>query len=136
MDDGAQIPKGFIIHGRTDIDSAIRKEFGILAPLGASGISLDASFDTDHAPFLAVGIPALTLWVNEGNYDNYHHTITDTYDKVDAEMLASDVAVLALALYSLSNSANDIGSRLSKSEIEKFMNRTNLEAIRKISYRD
>jgi hypothetical protein len=28
---------------------------------------------------------------NEGNYGSYHHTIIDTYDKVDAEMPAPDV---------------------------------------------
>ena len=136
MDDGAQVPKGFIIHGRTDIENIIRKEFTSLALLGASGISMDASFDTDHAPFLAAGIPSLTLWVNEGNYVNYHHTIIDTYDKVDPEMLASDAAVLAVALYSLANSATDLGSRLSQSEREKFMKSTGLESMRKIVCRD
>ena len=136
MDDGAQVPKGFVIHGRTDIESIIRKEFTTLAPLGATGISMDASFDTDHAPFLAAGIPSLTLWVNEGNYVNYHHTIIDTYDKVDPEMLASDAAVLAVALYSLANSATDLGSRLSQSEREKFMKSTGLESMRKIVCRD
>jgi hypothetical protein len=136
MDDGAQVPKGFVIHGRTDIESKIQKELTTLAPLGATGISIDASFDTDHAPFLAAGIPSFTLWVNEGNYDNYHHTIIDTYDKVNPEMLASDAAVLAVALYTLSNSANDLGSRLSQNETEKFMKSTGLESVRKIVCRD
>ena len=136
MDDGAQVPKGFVIQGRTDLEAIIRKEFAQLAPLGASGISLDASFDTDHAPFLAEGIPAFLLWVNEGNYDNYHHTVIDTYDKVDPELLASDVAVLAVALYSLSNADRDFGSRLSQNAIYKYLKNTGLESMKKIIYRD
>lgn len=136
MDDGAQVPKGFVIQGRTDLETIVRKEFATLAPLGASGISLDASFDTDHAPFLAEGIPAFLLWVNEGNYENYHHTVIDTYDKVDPELLASDVAVLAVALYSLSNADHDLGSRLSQTEIDRYMKNTGLEPIKKMIYRD
>jgi Zn-dependent M28 family amino/carboxypeptidase len=49
---------------------------------------LEASFDQDHGPFLVAGIPAATLWVDPGEYDVYHHAITDTFDKVDPRMLA------------------------------------------------
>lgn len=136
MDDGAQVPKGFVIHGRTDIEEKIRQTFSPLAQLHATGILNDADYTTDHAPFLAAGIPAFTLWVDEGNYDNYHHTIIDTYDKVDAEMLASDVAVLAVAVYAMSNAETDFGNRLPEDEREKFMKTNGLEQLQKILYRD
>jgi hypothetical protein len=65
----------------------------VLAPLSrfdASAVSLDADFSMDHAPFLAVGIPVFTLWVDEGEYDVHHDAVSDTFDKVDPRMLALD----------------------------------------------
>ena len=43
---------------------------------------------------------------------------------------------MAVALYSLSNSVNDIGNRLSQNEIEKFIKSKGLESMRKIVCRD
>ena len=73
MDSGAQTPRGFQIHGRSDIEAAARTILAPLASLGASGVSLEASFDMDHGPFLAAGIPVFTLWVDGATTT---HTIT------------------------------------------------------------
>jgi carboxypeptidase Q len=64
MDAGAQAPRGFQIHGRSDVEAGVRAVLAPLASLGASGVTLEASFDMDHGPFLAAGIPVLTLWVD------------------------------------------------------------------------
>ncbi len=57
MDAGAQTPRGFSIQGRSDIEAATRSLLAPLSPLGASGLTLEADFTMDHAPFLAAGIP-------------------------------------------------------------------------------
>ena len=44
MDSGAQTPRGFQIHGRSDIEAAARTVLAPLSSLGASGVSLEASF--------------------------------------------------------------------------------------------
>lgn len=130
MDEGAQVPRGFRIHGRTDIEVRIRQTLSVLSSQGASGISLEAFFDCDHAPFLAAGIPALTLWVDEGEYGLNHHAVTDTYDKVDPRLLSLDVATMAIATYALAQSPHDLGRRLSSLETEELLKRTGLEALR------
>lgn len=133
MDDGAQVPKGLVIHGRTDLASILQQVSGALSPLGANGISTEASFDTDHAPFLAEGIPAFTLWVDEGDYDVHHHSATDTYDKVDAALLATDAAVLAVSVYCLDQILATT-HRLSQEEVRALFRKNGLESIQKILY--
>ena len=99
-------------------------------------MSLDASFDRDHAPFLAAGVPALTLWVQEGDYDVHHHAITDTFDKVDPRLLAVDTAVLAVAAWTLSDAAEPIGRRLSPEEAAALMKKSGVESTRRMVYGD
>jgi carboxypeptidase Q len=136
MDSGAQAPRGLELHGRADLEKAVRKALVPLASLGADGVSLDATFDRDHAPFLAAGVPALTLWVEEGDYDVHHHAVTDTFDKVDPRMLALDTAVLGVAAWMLSDAAEPIGRRLSPTEAAALMKKTGVESTRRMVYGD
>ncbi len=134
MDSGAQEPRGFRIQGRTDIKNTMEKLLSPLAPLGASGFSLEASFDEDHAPFLVAGVPAATLWVDPGEYDVHHHSITDTFDKVDPRMLALDTAVMAAAAYTLADAEQTSGRRLSQAEVTDLLKKTGLESTYRMVY--
>jgi carboxypeptidase Q len=111
MDEGAQMPRGLKIHGRSDIEAAARALVAPLSSLRASGVTLDADFAMDHAPFLAAGIPVFTLWVDEGEYDTHHHAVSDTFDKIDARMLALDTAVMAVVAYRLADAPEAPGPR-------------------------
>jgi hypothetical protein len=136
MDSGAQAPRGVELHGRADLEKAVKKALVPLASLGADGVSLDATFDRDHAPFLAAGVPALTLWVEEGDYGVHHHAVTDTFDKVDPRMLAVDTAVLGVAAWMLSDAAEPIGRRLSPEEAAALMKKSGVESTRRMVYGD
>ncbi len=106
-----------------------RRSEGSLQPLqalDARGLSQDASFDQDHSYFLAAGVPALTLWVEPGEYETHHHAITDTIDKIDRRTLAIDTAVMALAAVALAD-ADTIGTRLTPSERVELLRRTGLD---------
>lgn len=134
MDEGAQAPRGIQTHGRKDVTNSLAKVLAPLAPFGATGLSLDATFDQDHAPFLAAGVPAFTLWVDPGEYDVHHHAITDTFDKVDPRMLAIDTAVLAIAARALADAAEPIGRRLSPAETAELLKTTGVESTRRMVY--
>ncbi len=134
MDAGAQAPLGFQIQGRADLEAGVRARLAPLSPLGAAGVSLEATFDQDHAPFVAAGVPAFTLWVEPGDYDVHHHAITDTFDKVDQRTLAIDTAVMAIAAYELANSAEPVGRRLSGAEAADLMQKTGVESTRRMVY--
>lgn len=134
MDWGAQTPRGFKIHGRSDIEAAARTVLAPLSALGASGLSLEASFDMDHGPFLAAGIPVFTLWVDEGEYDTHHHAVSDTFDKVDPRMLALDTAVMAVTAYRLADAPEAPGRRLSAPEATRLLEKLGLESLRRTVY--
>lgn len=134
MDSGAQAPRGVELHGRADLEEPMKKLLAPLAPFGAANVSLDATFDRDHAPFLVAGVPALTLWVEEGEYDVHHHAVTDTLDKVDPRLLATDTAVMAIAGWELANAAAPIGRRLSAAEAAEVMEKAGVEGTKKMVY--
>ena len=134
MDSGAQTPRGFKIHGRSDIEAAARTVLAPLSSLGASGVSLEASFDMDHGPFLAAGVPVFTLWVDEGEYDTHHHAVSDTFDKVDPRMLALDTAVMAVTAYRLADAPEAPGRRLSATEATQLLGKLGLESLRRTVY--
>ena len=126
MDEGAGVPRGFRLHGRTDLEASLRRSLQPLAPLDATGLSQEASFDQDHGYFLAAGVPALTLWVHPGEYDLHHHAMTDTLDKIDRRTLAVDTAVIAIAALALAD-ADSIGKRLTPAERAELLGRTRLD---------
>ena len=134
MDSGAGAPRGLMLHGRTDLADSMRQLLTPLAPLGAGGVSVEASFDMDHAPFLAAGVPAFSLWVDDGAYDSHHHAVTDTFDKVLPLNLSLDTAALAVSAFLLANS-DQPGKRLSTAEADAILARTGLEPLRTIIYR-
>ena len=134
MDSGAQTPRGFQIHGRSDIEAAARTILAPLSGLGASGVSLDASFDMDHGPFLAEGIPVFTLWVDEGDYNTHHHAVSDTFDKVDPRMLALDTATMTVAAYRLADAEEPVGRRLSATDAMQLLKSVGLESLRRTVY--
>src|SRR5262249_25698772 len=93
----------------------------------------DASFDRDHAPFMVVGVPALTLWVEEGDYDERHHTAIDTFDRVDPRKLAVDTAVMAILGWDLAN-AEPIGRRLSPAEAGQLLEHSGVASTKRMVY--
>ena len=134
MDEGAQAPHGFAIQGRADLAAAAKARLAPLSAFGAGDVSLDASFDQDHAPFVAVGIPAFTLIVDPGDYDTRHHTVVDTFEHVDKRWLALDSAVMAVAAWSFANAPEPVGRRLSEAEAGELMRKTGVEGTHRMVY--
>jgi len=125
MDEGAGTPLGFRLHGRVDMEASIQRILQPLRAFGATRFSQQPSFDQDHAYFLAAGVPALTLWVEPGEYQTHHHATTDTIDTVDRERLALDTAIMAVAAVALAD-ADEVGQRLSPIGRRTLIERTGL----------
>ncbi len=134
MDSGAQAPKGVELHGRADLEAPMKKALGSVASLGASSTTLEASFDRDHGPFMVVGVPAMTLWVEPGTYDDRHHTVIDTFDGVDARWLAIDTAVMGILAWELANAPEPVGRRLSATEAESILKSSGVEGTKRMVY--
>jgi Zn-dependent M28 family amino/carboxypeptidase len=134
MDSGAGSPKGVELHGRADLDAPMKAHLAALAAFGAASTTLEASFDRDHGPFAVVGVPAMTLWVAEGDYDDRHHTVIDTFERVDLRNLALDTAVMAILGWSLAEAPQPVGRRLSEAEAAEVLRKSGVENTRKMVY--
>ncbi len=55
----------------------------------------------DVGPLAAMGVPALGLDHDETHYFDVHHTDADTFDKIDPEALARNVASMAVMAWAL-----------------------------------
>lgn len=124
MDSGAQMPLGFALAGRTDLEEPTKHLLAKLNSLGANQIGDVVELSNDDETFVVAGIPTLDLWVSQGDYDINHHAITDTLDKIDARALALDTAVLAVASYSIANSDQRLGRRLTVQEVHELLKKT------------
>jgi Zn-dependent M28 family amino/carboxypeptidase len=134
MDSGVGSPRGVELHGRTDLEAPVKRLLARLAPLGAASTTLEASFDRDHAPFVVGGVPAMTLWVDEGDYDSRHHTATDAFENVDPRHLALDTAVMAVLAWQIADSAEPFGRRLNAREVTELLKQSGVEGTKRMVY--
>jgi len=133
-DAGIQTPLGLKLYGRTDLESSTRKLISPLSPLGADRVFTDADFDSDEESFMVVGVPAYSLAVEPGDYYARHHTIIDTFERIDPRMLSLHTAVLAAAGYTFANAEDRPGRRLTPAEVKQLLQRTGLESLYELDY--
>jgi hypothetical protein len=136
IDCGAHPPLGFKIHGRTDLEQPSRKLLEPLAALGAGRISLEADFDSDQETFIVAGVPIYSLYVEPQDYDARHHTIIDTFERVDPMMVKLETAVMAVAAYALANADKRPGPRINPAEVQELLKRTGLLPLYQLEYAD
>ncbi len=113
MDLGAFTPYGYRVADgiedetkRTEADDKRRNRMlaraqdlaTLLAPIDATRAELGWA-DADVSPLARAGVPIAGLITDSSTYFDYHHTEADTFDKIDAAVLAKDVAAIALWAY-------------------------------------
>jgi carboxypeptidase Q len=135
-DAGVQSPLGFKLYGRTDLEAGTRRLISPLAPFGADRVFTDADFDSDEESFMVVGVPAYSLAVEPEDYYVRHHTIVDTFERIDPRMLSLHTAVLAAVGYSFANAEERPGRRLTPTEVKQLLRRTGLESLYELDYPD
>ena len=124
MDNGALAPTGFSLHGRDDLETPLKQRLAGLSAIGAGSVVSGGDLYSDDETFVVAGVPALSLEVVASDYDNRHHTIIDTFDKIDPRSLALDTAALALASYFIADVDQAPGRRLSAAEVDELLKRT------------
>ena len=71
----------------------------LLRPLGIGPGNNQASGGPDIGFLRAAGVPVVNLRQNGWDYFDLHHTPDDTFDKIDPEQLAQNVAAYATFIY-------------------------------------
>jgi Zn-dependent M28 family amino/carboxypeptidase len=104
IDNGTGAIRGLYLQGNTNARPVFAAILSPLADLGASSLTIKNAGNTDHMPFVSVGIPGFTFIQDPIDYQTRtHHT-----DKDDASMLMPDdlkqaAVVVATVLYQVAN---------------------------------
>ena len=88
-----------------------------LAPSGL-GESRGGGGGADVGPMRLAGVPLFSAIQDSSRYFDVHHSADDTFDKVDREGLASNVATVAALLYTLAESETPV-ERIPEGERER-----------------
>jgi carboxypeptidase Q len=123
---------GYSLGGRRDIEAGVREVLRPLESWGANKHTYDASFGTDNFDFLLEGVPTLVANQEEANYLPNYHAASDTLDKVDIRELKLHAALAALTAWGIADSAEPLGKRLSRAELEVLFEETGLDQQMKL----
>lgn len=102
MDGGAEAPVGFGAAVDQNSQDMLKQIAKLLERIGAAEIS-DAGGGSDIAPLMRDGVPGLAERTVGTHYFDWHHTETDTLDKVNPEEFRKNVAALAVMGYALAD---------------------------------
>ncbi len=117
---------GWTSPGRADVARALQPfADALLSSLHSDEIdqSLRYAFQSDGAPFLIAGIPMLDLNADDGAYEDIHHKVTDTIDRVDARNVSIATATVAVTAWTIADAPSRIGPRLDRRAIQRLLSK-------------
>jgi len=108
MDGGAEKPVGFGV-SPGGLALARAQEIGrLLEPVGADSIR-EGGGGADIGPLMRDGVPGLGLFTVGQHYFDWHHTRTDTVDKINPQEFRQCVAAMAVMSYVLADMPERLG---------------------------
>jgi carboxypeptidase Q len=131
FDSGTGATTGFSLGGRKDVVDAATALVAPLQQFGATTLTTDAEWGTDHFDFMLEGVPTFVANQQEANYLINYHAMSDTFDKVDLEQLKKHVAEAAALSFGLANGMDRVGPRLTHAQIEQTMHDTHMDELMK-----
>jgi len=97
-DGGVFRPTGFGFTGSDSAFAIVRQVGRLLAGIGADTVTKGGG-GTDIGPIMGRGVPGMSLNDDGTRYFWYHHSETDTVDKLDPAEMARCVAAMAVMAY-------------------------------------
>jgi carboxypeptidase Q len=126
-DEGTGKTTGFSLGGRKDLVEPVTRLLEPIKQFGANALTTDAFVGTDNMDFLLEGVPNLVANQEEANYLINYHASSDTYDKVDLPQLRKHIAIAAYLTFAIADSAERLGPRQDRKQIESIMQETHLD---------
>ncbi len=99
-DNGVFKPFGIAVVGTDSAIAMLKRIAPLLTRIGADSVTRGDG-EADIGPLLAAGVPGAGLYVDGSKYFWYHHTNSDTPDKLSPREVAQCVAVMAVYAYVL-----------------------------------
>jgi carboxypeptidase Q len=112
MDGGAEKPVGFglgMSSGNADAALEQMQQIGKLLEGIGAGQMTKGGGGADIGPIMRDGVPGFGLFTVGTHYSDWHHTTSDTFDKVDPQDFRLCVAAMAVTSYILADMPNRIG---------------------------
>jgi len=131
FDSGTGRVTGFSLGGRKDVIPAAISLVAPLQQFGATTLTTDMSWGTDHFDFMLEGVPTFEASQEEANYLINYHAMSDTYDKVDFPQLKKHVAEAAALSFAVADNPERVGPRLNHAQIEQAMIETHFDQLMK-----
>jgi carboxypeptidase Q len=131
FDSGSGATTGFSLGGRKDLVNVVTALVVPLQQFGATTLTTDMSWGTDHFDFMLEGVPTFMANQEEANYLINYHAMSDTFDKVDMPQLKKHVAEAAYLSFALANSEEKVGPRYTRAQIEQAMHETHADDLMK-----
>ncbi|HEX8811834.1 MAG TPA: M20/M25/M40 family metallo-hydrolase, partial [Terracidiphilus sp.] len=129
-DNGSGHPKGWKVEGRTDLKQAMQPwSDGVLKDLSGGDLSMEATYDTDHGPFMLQGVPSLDLWVDMTKYFELHHKASDTIDKVDPLEFKAGEAIVAATAWIVAENDKPIASHIDHAAVAEILKTAKLDEL-------
>ena len=103
LDRGAGAIRGLYLQGNLAAAPMLERWIAPLHKLGVATLSPRPTSEGDHLAFDAVGLPAFDFIQDPGPDPRVRHSVLDTLDKVDADDLANNAAIVAWIAYRAAN---------------------------------
>lgn len=108
MDGGAEKPVGFGVSPGGTVLAQVQDIGHLLAPIGADTVR-EGGGGADIGPLMHDGVPGLGLFTVGQHYFDWHHTRTDTVDKVNPKDFQQCIATMAVMSYVLADMPERLG---------------------------
>lgn len=108
MDGGAEKPVGFAVSRGGPALARVQQIGRLLEPIGAGAIH-EGGGGADISPLMRDGVPGLGLFTVGTHYFDWHHSRTDTVDKIDPQEFRANVAAMAVMAYVLADMPERLG---------------------------
>ncbi|MFV0388163.1 MAG: M20/M25/M40 family metallo-hydrolase [Pyrinomonadaceae bacterium] len=100
MDNGTGKFRGVYLQGNANVAPIFRKWLVPFADLGASTLTIENTGGTDHLSFDGIGLPGFQFIQDEVEYSTRtHHSNQDNFDRIQAEDLKQNAAIMAAFVY-------------------------------------
>jgi carboxypeptidase Q len=110
LDNGQGPVAGFNLGGRDDLIPTFEDFAKELRNFGELKVDDKSIFGTDTGPFTLAGLPGINLDQDSPDYKYTHHSAADTFDKISADILARDTAVMAMTAFWIADRADRLAT--------------------------
>jgi len=130
---GAGRVTGFILSGRSDIESGVREAMKPIESWGANHDVFDAPIGTDNFDFFLEGVPTIVADQEGAKLPLAALPFAEALDTIDVQELKRNTAIAAVTAFGVAERAEPLGPRQSRAEIETLLKATGLDEQMKIA---